>query len=280
LLRPRNSSPDQIAAGFSLLAKHEVSGHVALLPHLAVNAGGGDVIILESSVGWQVLGYYEKTHALHALRPVLLTGQQQVDHVFGGVVVAAADVDFLSLDPVAPVANFLVVGRDVRKGGAGLGFGQGHGALPLPQRHFFQVGGFQFIGAKGQDQVSCSGREEAVGRHIAVSRLEREASGVEDRKGHLLAVVFVGPGSTEPTALPHGPHALPYLGQYVYFSVFIVSLTLIHFPVHGKEVLIGQLFGGIKAHLGGVGIEILELLKGTQFFQVKHFVEDKTEVAG
>jgi hypothetical protein len=95
-------------------------------------------------------GHDKQADALHALGRALHTGQHQMDDVLGHVVLTVGDEDLGAENFVGAVGLWLGAGAHGCQVGAGLGLGQVHGAGPLAAHQLFQVGGFQLVGACGQ----------------------------------------------------------------------------------------------------------------------------------
>jgi hypothetical protein len=86
----------------------------------------------------QELGYDEQRDALDAFRRVRGAGQHQMDGVLGHVVITPGDEDLLTENPVM-IAVGHGAGPHRRQVGAGLRFGQVHGAGPFAADHLRQV---------------------------------------------------------------------------------------------------------------------------------------------
>ena len=264
---------DEKAAGGPLFAVHQVGRYVAALPHLAVDARGGDVVVLQAVRAGQVLRYHEQAHPLGSLRAVLLPRQEEVDDILYPRVVSAADVDLLSVDEIATVRLCFVVRGDVAERTPRLGLGEGHGSLPFSGRHGGEIRFFQLLGSEFPDEVRRTGGEKAVGRQVAVCRLKDQAAGILHGEWHLLAAFLESPGSAQPTALAEGTHPFPYLRLNVYLSVTEVGFIAVHFAIGGIQVAVGQLFRGVQSKVDRLVVKARESFAGLKRGEIEHFVQ-------
>ncbi|MNE50226.1 hypothetical protein D3C80_1447890 [compost metagenome] len=85
-----------------------------------------------------------------------------MDDVFGEVMLAIGDEDFLALDTVGAIAHRLGACAHRSQVGTCLGLGEVHGAGPFTADHLRQVGLFQ-VGRAAQ----LDGLDSATGEHRA-----------------------------------------------------------------------------------------------------------------
>ena len=176
---------DQVADGALAVAEgHHASG-AAVDAELVLGGHRVDVVALaQAAIGVdQELGHQEQGDAAAALGRVRQLGQDQVDDIVGGVVIAPGDVDLLAVNAVV-IALGNGAGFHDAEVGAGAGFGQVHGASPLARVHFRQVQLlllFAAVCVNGQRGAAAEHRREAKGQVGAVPHFTG-GSGVEFRQ--------------------------------------------------------------------------------------------------
>ena len=82
-----------------------------------------------------ILGNHKQGNAFHAFRTAGYLGEHQMHNILRQLVVTAGDIDLVALEAIAAVILWHRTGADVRQGGAGMGFGQCHGAGKTPRHH-------------------------------------------------------------------------------------------------------------------------------------------------
>ena len=125
----------QVSFAAVVLAEHQMSGHITLLPHLAVESGRLHVVRQQFSVYRPVFWHDEERDPFHPGRRSFDPCQQQVHHIVDGFVIAAGNEDLLALDRIALAIQQAGRGRQIGEGAARLRLGEGHRALPATVQH-------------------------------------------------------------------------------------------------------------------------------------------------
>ena len=131
----------------------------------------------------QQLRHDEQADALRSRGCVRRPGEDQVDDVFGQVVLAGADEDLGAGDRKGAVTTGLGLGAQDAEVAAGMSLGQAHRAGPFARDHLGQVTLLQLVGTvRGEGQAGALGQpgvhlpgHVAGAEHLAES--EREAAG-------------------------------------------------------------------------------------------------------
>ena len=166
------------------------AGGGALDPHLVLDGAAPQAVALaQGAIGiGDELRHQEQTDALHPGRRVRQARQHQVDDVLGEVLLATADEDLAAADRVAAVGLRLGAGAQEGEVGAGLGFGQAHGAGPFAAHQLAQVVAPQRLvamlvqgqhGALGQPRIDAEGQ---AGSRCTAGRLRESRWGWTPRR--------------------------------------------------------------------------------------------------
>ena len=148
---------EQPALAAAFFAKIHHAGRGAVDAHLFFDASTLDIVLFaEATVGIdEEFGDEEEADALCASGCAGCSGEDGVDDIVGGIVIAAGDEDLCALDEVV-----VILGGGHRGQRADIatcvGFGEAHGASPLACVHFFAVGFFHLFGAEGFDEMAGS----------------------------------------------------------------------------------------------------------------------------
>ena len=148
----------------------------------------------------QIFGGEEQADALRSRRGIGQPGQNQMDDVVRGVVIAPGDVDLLARQAVGPVA----VGRSRRRQGAEirarLRLGQDHGAGPLAADQPGEIGFLlrgRSVGLQRLDRRQRQHRAQAEGH---IGRMDGLEGRQLERLGQLLAADVGRGGQAGPAA--------------------------------------------------------------------------------
>ena len=112
----------------------------------------------------QEFRHQEQRDALQSGRRIRQTGQDQMDDVFGNVVLTPGDEDLGAGDAEGAIGGARGLGADRREVGAGVRLGQVHGAGPGAFDHLRQVLLLEFVGGVVGNRL-----DGAAGQHRAQS---------------------------------------------------------------------------------------------------------------
>src|SRR6266540_2945164 len=144
------------------------AGRARVDSELVLEAAAADVVV--AAVG-QHLRNQEQRYSARALRGVGQSRQNEMHDVVGEVVLAVADEDFLSADPIAAVAARLRPGANRAEVGARLRFGQIHRRRPLAGDELAQISllevfatvrGERFHAAESQERGNAESEAGAI----------------------------------------------------------------------------------------------------------------------
>ena len=219
------------------------------------------------------LGHHEQGDPLDPRRGPLDPGQQQVDDIVHPVVVAGRNEDFLAPQQVVALIGGFGQGAEVRQRAAGLGFGQGHGALPLAGVHPGDVGFLKRLGAEGLDQVGRPGGQQGIDAGRVIGGGENKTGDGPDQQGQLLAAVLIGGQGGDPAALPAGPHPVPDHGMDLDLPVDELGGILVHLPEQRLQDVPAQFEGRIQDQIEDLPAVFGVIFVLGQGFRVEDLVE-------
>ena len=201
---------DQIAAAVVVLAQAQLADGRSPVAELVKAAGHLDIVADQGPVRLGAkLGHHEQGDPLDPRRSPLDPGQQQVDDIVRPVMVAGRDEYFLPSQQIIALIGRLGQGAEVRQGAAGLGFGEGHGALPLAGIHPGNVGFLERIGTERFDQVGRPGGQHGVDAGRVVGGRKNKTADAGNQERQLLAAPFKRGMGGDPAPFPAGPHPSP-----------------------------------------------------------------------
>ena len=272
----------QIADTLAVIAEVQRSRSGAAIAHLVEQAGQQHVVALaQGAIGVdQELGHDEQRDALHPGRCIRQLGQHHVHDVLRQRVVAAGDEDLVALDPVAAVAGRFGAGADIRQRGAGVGFGQGHGAEEATVDHRLQKALFLLLATEALDQVGCAHGQEGVGGAADVGRLEVGEAGLGQQGRQLHAAGLEVAGSVEEAGLEKSVHRRLHFGDQYRLAVFITRFVLVALAVVRGEVLLGDAAGGTQGGVEGFAIVFGKPFALGQALGIEHLIQFKSQIAG
>ena len=231
------------------------------------------------------LGHHKQADALDAFGRAGHAGQHQMDDVLGHVVLTPGDENLGAENLVAAVGLRLGAAAHGGQVATGLWLGQVHGAGPFAADQVFQVGGFEFVRACGQQRFN---------RAIAQQRAQRKAHvGAVD---HLAARGTNGLGQALAAKVGRVLQALPAaIGELLEgfletrgggdHAVFPARWVFVAFPVQRAQHAFGELGGLFQHGLGRVQTGIFkagklgDLFDVGQVFDVEQHVLDGGDVA-
>ncbi|MNH18517.1 hypothetical protein D3C79_782210 [compost metagenome] len=148
----------QVTGGF--VEVHHAGGR-GLDAHLVFNgAAVRRIARAEAAIGIdQELRYQKQRNALGPGRGVGQLGQDQVDDVFGQVLLAAGDEDLGATDAITAISVGFGFGANDAQIGTGMWFGQAHGAGPLTAVQRRQVGSLEVITGMGVQRQAAPGTQ-------------------------------------------------------------------------------------------------------------------------
>ncbi len=136
------------------------------------------------------LWYGKKGNTLYAGRGPLDSCEHEMHHIFNGVVIRSGNKYFLPANHVVTSIGGLRHGRDISHRTSCLGFGQGHGALPLTRKHLGNVCLLQRVRPEDLNEVGSAVRENGIDHGGIVGCRKNEAACKGDHEGELLASHF------------------------------------------------------------------------------------------
>ncbi|GBC80432.1 hypothetical protein HRbin09_01669 [bacterium HR09] len=144
-----------------------------------LNAGGLHVVgLAQGAVGVDAdLGHHKQRKPCSAGGSAGGTGQDQMDDVFGEVLVAGGDEDLFAGNQVAAVFLLHRPGFGSAHVGAGLRLGEAHGAAPLAGVHLFHEKLPHLVGTELFDEVTGAAGEESRERKGNVGTKEELVDG-------------------------------------------------------------------------------------------------------
>ena len=184
---------------------HHAGGR-GLDAHLVFDGTAGQrVAFAQGAVGIDhELGHQEQRDAFRACRCIRQSGQYQVDDVLGQVVLAAGDENLGAADLVAAIGLGFGLGADDAQVGAGMRFGQAHGAAPDAGVHVRQVLRFQLFAGVGIDRQAGAGGQHRVEAERQVGRVDHFLDLGGDHLGHAHAAELRVTTDTDPAAFGKG----------------------------------------------------------------------------
>jgi len=220
----------------------------------------------------------EKAQALHALGCAVHVGQDEVDDVFGQVMIARGDEHLGPGDDVGAVVGALCGGGRVAQGCAHVRFGQAHGPGPAALDHLVQVRLAHFLRTEGRQQVDRRGGE--AGRHGegAVGADHRLGGRGGDETGKALAADVRGYGHRVPAALAILFVEVVKHRRHFDHAVFHADAFLVRRKIRGRNFLTGELDRLADDHPVKALVVVLERRKLRQRRQVQVLEQTKQKI--
>ena len=135
-------------------------------------------------------------------------------HVVTGVVVARGNVYFLAAHAVVARVGGLGRSGDIGQGAAGIGLGEGHGALPVAGVHQRRESRRELGRGEAAEQIGRAQREK--GRHAGriIGGLHGKRGRVVHSAGQLLAALSVGEEGVYPAIFAKALHDISHAGMH------------------------------------------------------------------
>ncbi len=150
--QPLVGLPGQPAAAVVFLTQAELDDRRTAIAHLVVDSRRTDIVELKPPIrSVPFPRYHEEGDSLDARWRPLDLCQEEVDDVVDAVMIGSRDEDLLSLELVVPIVRGFGRAADIGKRAARLGFGEGHGPLPLSRHHLGEIFFLHLFGSEGFD---------------------------------------------------------------------------------------------------------------------------------
>ncbi len=270
----------QVAAAIIVFTEAQLADGRAPVAELVESARHLNVVGRQGPVRLGTeLGHHQERNPLDPRRGPLDPGQQQVDDVVHAVVVAGRYKYLLAPQQVIPVVSGFGHSAKVRQGAAGLGFGQGHGALPLSGVHAGDVGFLKGFGAEGFDQVGRPGGQQGIDAGRVIGGGKNKTGDGPDQQGQLLAAVLIRGQGGDPAALPAGPHPVPDHGVDFDLPLDELGRVLVHLPQQGLQDIPTQFEGRIQNQIEDLPAVFGVIFVLGQGFRVKDLVKHEFQIA-
>ncbi|MNP10338.1 hypothetical protein D3C76_1024830 [compost metagenome] len=193
---------------------------------------------------------------------------------------AAGDEDLGAADPVAAIRLRFGLGADDAEVGAGVRFGQAHGAGPDAGVHVRQVLLLQLLAGVGVERQAGAGGEHRVEAEGHVGRVDHLLHLRRDHLGHAHAAVGRIAADADPAALGIGTVGLGEAGRGADHAVRPLAAFFVAGTVQRGDAARGDLAGFLEDRRCGVRIDGLG--QGRQFrpepCDFEHFMEDELHV--
>jgi len=269
----------QVAAGV-LEAQH--AGGVGVQAQLVFDGVAIDAVALAGlalRVG-QALGHHEQRNPARAGRGVGQAGQHHVHDVGGQVVLARGDEHLAAADAVGAVAVRFGPGAQQPQVGAGLRFGQAHGAGPFAAGQPGRVDRLQRRAGVGADAAVGALGQARVERERDVGRAQHFADdGRGDGRQALAAMVWAG-AQARPAAFGIGAIGLDETGGSAHFVAFQAAAGAVAAGVQRSQHAVAQAVRALDDLVQRLAVDGHGGRAPGQFaFDVQHVVERKLHIA-
>ncbi|MNN12546.1 hypothetical protein D3C81_1255410 [compost metagenome] len=240
------------------------------------------VALTQAAVGVdQELGHQKQRDTFGAGRGIRQLGQHQVDNVFGQVLLAAGNEDLGAADAVTAIGGGFRPGADDPEVGAGMRFGQAHGAGPLAAVQRRQVSGLEVVTGVGIEGQAATCAQRRVEAEAAVGGVEHFFELHREHFRHAQATVLGVAGKADPAAFTVG---LPGLGKAIrgtYLTGVKGYALFIATAVERGDQLAGDFRRFFEDGIGGIGVHPIAQRRQAcpQGRALEHFMKDKAHVA-
>ena len=251
---------DQKADGAAFVAENHGAGRRAVDAELVLDRMGAHVIALaRRAVGiGQEFRHQEQRNAPRAGRRIGQACQHEVNDVFGEIVLAVGDEDFLPFDAVGAVGCAFGAGAQRADVGAGLRLGELHGAGPFAGHHFLQVNALELFAAVGVQRIDRrDGQQRADGKRHGRGIPHFDAGDV-DRLRQRLAAPFHRRREPVPAAIAPGFVGFLPAGRGGDDTVLERRAERVADPIERRDDLAGEAAGFGQHRLDHIHGEIAE----------------------
>ena len=194
---------DEVTDRAVVIAQHHGAGRRTVDAELVLDRMGADVVAgAERAVGVeQEFWHQEQRNAARAGRRVGQASQHEMDDVVGKIVLAVGDEDLLALEAIGAVTRALGARAQRADIGAGLRFGELHGAGPFARHELFQISLFERLGAVGVKRIDRRNGQERADREPHRGGVPHFLARHAERLRQRLAAPFGGRGKPVPAAV-------------------------------------------------------------------------------
>ena len=248
--------------------------------HLVLEPGATDAVARPrpAILARQQLRHQEQADPLDAGRRIGQPGEDEVDDVFGQVLLARRDEDLRAGERVAAIVVGLGLGAQQAEIGAAMRLGEAHGARPGALDHLGQEALLQLVGSmRHQRDIGAVG-EAGIKAEGDVGRTHHLADDVADAFGQALAAVggvAIEPG---PAAVAEEIVGLLEALRRAHHAVLVMAALGIAGGVERQQHLLAELRHLFADRVDELFVDVLIAERGV-IRDVVHLGEDEADVA-
>jgi len=226
------------------------------------------------------LGHQEQRDPLRPGWRIRQLGQDQMDNVFGEVVLATGDKDLGPADFVGAVRLRLGLGPDNPQVCAGMGLGQAHGTGPFTGIHLRQVGSLELFAGMGVDRYARARRQHRIQTKRQARRVDHLFNLGRHRLGHAHTAKHRIAADTDPAAFSVGFVGLWIAIRGKHRRVVPAAALLIATPTQRGDGFGGDFAGFLEDRLDSFGVNAVCQCRqlGPCIGDLKNFVEDEAHI--
>ena len=226
----------------------------------------------------QELGRDEQRNALDAGRGVGKARQHEMDDVFGDVIFAPGDEDLVAGDAIGVALG----NRACAHGGeigAGLRFGQVHGAGPGSGDHLGQIDRLERVRAVMVDGGNGAGGQHLAQRKRQVGGFPHFLHGSGDQRRQALSAKFERRRHGVPAVFAEGGESLFYTRRGRHHAVLADAARLVAGMVERREHVAGEFAGFFKNGLDQIVGNLVIARQGGDVSEVSDFPHGEKHIA-